>query len=107
MKSPITDLLEHLWEFKTESKRESIRNWRRLFKAYNFVPRRHLAVIYQGNGHALVESESRAGNMHSVDIGQHGCSCEFHTFEKLPCKHMKIVQRLVDEDILPGEKTKL
>lgn len=106
MKSPITSLLDHLWEFKTDSKRSTLSAWRRLMKAYNITPRRHLAVIHQGNGSFLVESESRAGQMHSIDIHSHGCSCEDKQIRKpVRCKHEQLIQRLIDEDIFAGDKT--
>jgi hypothetical protein len=107
--SVITRLLEQLWEFKDDSKRASLKNWRRLFNAYHITPRRYLAVLWQGNGHFMVESESRAGQMHAVEIDDNGklhCVCEDHEINKNPaCKHIKLVQRLIDEDILHGVKT--
>lgn len=113
----MNEVLEELWNaahvafYDTSAiqhQRKIFSSWRKIFERHGLRPRRYLAVLHQGNGHFMVESRSRPGQMHAVEFegDKFHCMCEDFTMNKnTNCEHIKHVQRLIDEDILPGHKS--
>lgn len=108
MKKPFTidEVLEAMWNVygasEDKSKSAIFKAWRRLLRKGGKA--RHLAVLHLGNGHYMVESEYRPGQVHALELHKNGeirCTCEDATIRKRACKHIALVARLREEGTLP------
>jgi hypothetical protein len=55
---------------------------------------------YDAAGRFLVESETREGQHHCVDIIHEQCSCEDYQFRNRRCKHLDACREVFLDDIL-------
>ena len=61
-------------------------------KVTNFIPR----IEFLGANCFLIESKSRAGELHAVDAGELTCTCEAHTLGNRGCWHIAFILDLIE-----------
>lgn len=102
----INEVLEAMWnsiEEKTSNaihERATKARWRKILAQHHLDQTR--LVLHVGNGHFLVNSDSRPGEFHSVDLETGDCSCESATLShNTNCKHLRAIKDLDKRGLLP------